>query len=104
MGILVTAAILGVWVDFYRTDLDLIITPEDSSWIGAWWLVFIITSALYLLPAILFLGFPRDLSPYRKGGPENFALFNRIKEVLRDDVEVPTVRHEGVKGTVRFKL
>lgn len=35
-------------------------TPEDTNWVGAWWLGYLIGAGLLLLPVIPLLGFPKE--------------------------------------------
>ena len=99
-GILMTAVFLGVWVDFYRTDHDLSITPDDSFWVGAWWLGYLITVLLYVLPGITLFGFPRDLgAASRKKNDGNFELVNGHEE---ETGVLTLLKKDGLKGIQNY--
>ena len=61
VGIVGTAMILEIYVDFNR-DVAQLTDPTDSSWIGAWWVPFLIASGLALFCSIPMLGFPKQLA------------------------------------------
>ena len=62
IGFQISATTIGLWVDFYRVDTETIdITPRDPRYVGAWWIGFLIVSALFLFFATPFWGFPRRL-------------------------------------------
>ncbi|XP_033100136.1 solute carrier organic anion transporter family member 4A1-like [Anneissia japonica] len=42
------------------------ITPDSPTWVGAWWIGFLITGTISLSIAIPFLGFPRNLKGHKK--------------------------------------
>uniref|UniRef100_A0A4W4G6I4 Solute carrier organic anion transporter family member n=1 Tax=Electrophorus electricus TaxID=8005 RepID=A0A4W4G6I4_ELEEL len=52
----------NIYVDFGFVNLDNVaITPQDSRWVGAWWLGFIVAGILSLLSAVPFWFLPRAL-------------------------------------------
>ena len=59
------------------------LTPDDTGWVGAWWLGYLIGAALCLLPVIPMLGFPREF-------PDTDAVRQKKRE-LEDSVKVITV-------------
>ncbi|XP_038066376.1 solute carrier organic anion transporter family member 2A1-like [Patiria miniata] len=64
VGVMLAAAFIGIWVDFYRlvgAETDLSLGPGDPGWIGAWWLGFIVLAVLFCLSAALFPLFPRRM-------------------------------------------
>ncbi|KAF7669223.1 hypothetical protein LDENG_00223360 [Lucifuga dentata] len=60
------------YVDIGFVDLDSVtITPKDTRWVGAWWLGFMVSSALLLLSGIPFWFLPRSL--LKQGGDEGHS-------------------------------
>lgn len=51
---------LYVDIGFINTD-SITITPKDARWVGAWWLGFLVSSAIMLLAGLPFWFFPRSL-------------------------------------------
>ncbi|XP_076860852.1 solute carrier organic anion transporter family member 1C1-like isoform X2 [Brachyhypopomus gauderio] len=52
----------NIYVDFGFVNLeDVPITPQDSRWVGAWWLGFIVAGTLSLLSAVPFWFLPKSL-------------------------------------------
>ena len=56
-------------------------TPEDTGWVGAWWLGYLIGAALCLLPVVPMLGFPSEF-------PDTDAAVRQKKRELEDSVKV----------------
>lgn len=54
---------LNVFVEITKTPL---IDKEDSRWIGAWWLGWMLLGTLMLIFALLFSLFPKELRPIKK--------------------------------------
>ncbi|XP_061107653.1 solute carrier organic anion transporter family member 1C1-like [Conger conger] len=61
-GFLLGSMCAGLYVDigFINTD-SITITPKDARWVGAWWLGFLVSSAIMLLAGLPFWFFPRSL-------------------------------------------
>ncbi|XP_071801914.1 solute carrier organic anion transporter family member 2A1-like [Asterias amurensis] len=62
-GVMLAAAVIGVWVDFYGMEHGsvLALSPEDSEWIGAWWLGYLVVGIVFFIFSTLFLFFPRQM-------------------------------------------
>ncbi|NXD10545.1 SO1C1 protein, partial [Nothocercus nigrocapillus] len=61
-GFILGSLCARLYVDIGYVDLESItITPQDSRWVGAWWLGFIIAGAVSLLAAIPFCFLPKSL-------------------------------------------
>ena len=58
IGFFFGGVFLSIYVD---VSVETSLTPDNASWVGAWWIPFIITGFLSLLIAIPFLMFPRKL-------------------------------------------
>lgn len=67
------------------------ITPKDARWVGAWWMGFLVSSALLLISSVPFWFLPRSLPKHEGdkagredlGGTEN-ALSNNHNLKLTD--------------------
>ena len=46
---------------FFQQPKDVKLTPDDNSWVGAWWLGYFLGGILALIATIPLLGFPRYL-------------------------------------------
>lgn len=57
------------------------ITPQDARWVGAWWMGFLVSSALLLVSSVPFWFLPRTL-PMQEG-----------------DESKPTAAHKTLEGT-----
>ncbi|XP_025948411.2 solute carrier organic anion transporter family member 1C1-like [Dromaius novaehollandiae] len=61
-GFLLGSLCTKLYVDIGFVDLESItITPQDSRWVGAWWLGFVIAGIISLLAAIPFCFLPKSL-------------------------------------------
>ncbi|NWI21654.1 SO1C1 protein, partial [Crypturellus soui] len=61
-GFMLGSLCARLYVDIGFVDLESItITPQDSRWVGAWWLGFIIAGTVSLLSAIPFCFLPKSL-------------------------------------------
>ncbi|KAM9311390.1 solute carrier organic anion transporter family member 1C1-like [Gastrophryne carolinensis] len=59
-GFLLGSLCASVFVDVGSVDLDRVaITPRDASWVGAWWLGYLVAGAISLVAAIPFWFLPR---------------------------------------------
>ncbi|CAN2390470.1 Solute carrier organic anion transporter family, partial [Pristimantis euphronides] len=75
IGILFAVTVMGPGVAFilgsamlrYYVDIDklpaseIVLTPKDPRWIGAWWLGFIVAASIVALTAIPYFFFPREI-------------------------------------------
>uniref|UniRef100_A0A8C5MK09 Solute carrier organic anion transporter family member n=1 Tax=Leptobrachium leishanense TaxID=445787 RepID=A0A8C5MK09_9ANUR len=83
LGILFAATLLGPGVAFmlgsamlrYYVDIDkipadeILLTPKDPRWIGAWWLGFIVATSIVAIAAVPYLFFPKEMP--KEGSNEN---------------------------------
>uniref|UniRef100_A0A3P8W4U6 Solute carrier organic anion transporter family member n=1 Tax=Cynoglossus semilaevis TaxID=244447 RepID=A0A3P8W4U6_CYNSE len=61
-GFLLGSYCARLYVDIGFVDLESVtITPKDSRWVGAWWMGFMVSSALLLMSSIPFCFLPRSL-------------------------------------------
>ncbi|XP_069484522.1 solute carrier organic anion transporter family member 1C1-like [Ambystoma mexicanum] len=61
-GFMLGSLCARLYVDIGFVNLESVtITPEDTRWVGAWWLGFLLSAAVSLLAAIPFLFLPRSL-------------------------------------------
>ncbi|XP_055367906.1 solute carrier organic anion transporter family member 1C1 isoform X2 [Betta splendens] len=61
-GFLLGSYCAKLYVDVGYVDMDSVtITPSDSRWVGAWWLGFLVSSALLLMSSVPFWFLPRSL-------------------------------------------
>ena len=65
MGFLLSAFLLGYYVDIDKSDVDFDkykdLNSESASWVGAWWLGLLVCGALALLVAVPLLLFPTSI-------------------------------------------
>uniref|UniRef100_H2YLV0 Solute carrier organic anion transporter family member n=1 Tax=Ciona savignyi TaxID=51511 RepID=H2YLV0_CIOSA len=62
LGYLMGSFCLKIWVDFGRVDLDSItIDPKHQSWVGAWWLGFIVCIVVIAIASFPLWFFPKHL-------------------------------------------
>ncbi|NWW52849.1 SO1C1 protein, partial [Pedionomus torquatus] len=80
-GFLLGSLCAKLYVDIGFVDLGRItITPQDSRWVGAWWLGFLIAGVTSLLAAIPFCFLPKSLKKPEKDTNEksSFGLFKNM--------------------------
>nr|XP_019947621.1 PREDICTED: solute carrier organic anion transporter family member 1C1-like [Paralichthys olivaceus]XP_019947622.1 PREDICTED: solute carrier organic anion transporter family member 1C1-like [Paralichthys olivaceus] len=66
-GFLLGSYCARLYVDIGYVDMDSVtITPQDARWVGAWWMGFLVSSALLLVSSIPFWFLPRSL-PKQEG-------------------------------------
>ncbi|XP_067345994.1 solute carrier organic anion transporter family member 1C1-like isoform X1 [Channa argus] len=66
-GFLLGSYCAKLYVDIGYVDMDSVtITPKDARWVGAWWMGFMVSSALLLISSIPFWFLPRSL-PKQEG-------------------------------------
>ncbi|XP_038064510.1 solute carrier organic anion transporter family member 4A1-like [Patiria miniata] len=83
-GIFVTAAFLGLWVDFYRVPSSAVpVSPNDHEWVGAWWLGFAMSALLSLLPVVPFFGFPSVMRNSQGTEAVNGDGYQQIQKVVQ---------------------
>ncbi|XP_040886035.1 solute carrier organic anion transporter family member 1C1-like [Toxotes jaculatrix] len=81
-GFLLGSYCAKLYVDVGYVDVESVtITPKDARWVGAWWLGFLVSSALLLVSSIPFWFLPRSL-PKQEG-----------------DEDKPTPARETLDGT-----
>ncbi|NWS50640.1 SO1A5 protein, partial [Probosciger aterrimus] len=79
-GLLLASFCAELFVDLGSVDAeDIIITPTDARWVGAWWLGFLICASLNLLVGIPFWFLPRSLL---KEGESNETLETNKNSVV----------------------
>ncbi|NWT53518.1 SO1C1 protein, partial [Erythrocercus mccallii] len=90
-GFLLGSLCAKLYVDVGFVDTGSIsITPQDSRWVGAWWLGFLIGGATNFLSAIPFCFLPKSLEKPEEvnkdktshGLLENMDFYNSLKKVL----------------------
>ncbi|KAL8222292.1 UNVERIFIED_CONTAM: hypothetical protein K2H54_075384, partial [Gekko kuhli] len=68
-GFLLGSLVARLYVDIGFMDLSTIhITPNDSRWVGAWWLGFIVAGFVHLLSGIPFCFLPKSLNVEEEPG------------------------------------
>ncbi|XP_071358906.1 solute carrier organic anion transporter family member 1C1-like [Trachinotus anak] len=68
-GFLLGSYCAKLYVDIGYVDIESVtITPKDARWVGAWWMGFLVSSALLLISSIPFWFLPRSLP--KQGGDE----------------------------------
>ncbi|XP_028249549.1 solute carrier organic anion transporter family member 1C1 [Parambassis ranga] len=66
-GFLLGSYCAKLYVDIGYVDMESVtITPKDARWVGAWWMGFLVSSALLLISSIPFWFLPRSL-PKQEG-------------------------------------
>ncbi|XP_028405817.1 solute carrier organic anion transporter family member 4C1-like [Dendronephthya gigantea] len=60
LGFLLAGYFLTIWVDIEQPE-GVNLSPDDSSWVGAWWLGFVFAGIVGLAASIPLLGFPNQL-------------------------------------------
>ena len=80
------SSLLSVYVDPWTSTS---LTPSDPSWVGAWWISFVLLGALSIIAAVPFLMYPRYLS-------DSYSIWKeRVKEmakVYKEDPDLFTQR------------
>uniref|UniRef100_A0A8C5B669 Solute carrier organic anion transporter family member n=1 Tax=Gadus morhua TaxID=8049 RepID=A0A8C5B669_GADMO len=65
MGFMLGSFCAKVYVDIGSVDLDaLTINDQDSRWVGAWWLGFLVTGVVILMSAIPFFFLPKSMANF----------------------------------------
>lgn len=117
VGYLCGAAILQIYVDSFRYNTkDLNIGPEDSDWIGAWFLGFIVFGALIFFTSFSFLCFPKVIVKNRKQVENeqnnemlNGSFLDRDKEQAKEEINENTFGNlksmpQAIKNIVSNKV
>ncbi|XP_067346002.1 solute carrier organic anion transporter family member 1C1-like isoform X5 [Channa argus] len=98
-GFLLGSYCAKLYVDIGYVDMDSVtITPKDARWVGAWWMGFMVSSALLLISSIPFWFLPRSL-PKQEGvadkPPPDDALSNnhslKLTEIAKGVLNLPVV-------------
>uniref|UniRef100_G3R587 Solute carrier organic anion transporter family member n=2 Tax=Gorilla gorilla gorilla TaxID=9595 RepID=G3R587_GORGO len=100
IGLLLASFCANVYVDtgFVNTD-DLIITPTDTRWVGAWWFGFLICAGVNVLTAIPFFFLPNTLP---KEGLENNADIVKNENEDKQKEEVKKEKYGITKDFLPF--
>ncbi|NXK78578.1 SO1C1 protein, partial [Amazona guildingii] len=83
-GFLLGSLCARLYVDIGFVDLGSItITPQDSRWVGAWWLGFLIGGVISLLAAIPFCFLPKSLKkPKANNDQTSYGLLENIGQLI----------------------
>lgn len=74
-GFMLGSFFAKLYVDIGFVDLDTVaITPQDTRWVGAWWLGFLVAGALNLISGIPFCFLPRTMKETAQPTPEGQKL------------------------------
>uniref|UniRef100_A0A8C4ZPT7 Solute carrier organic anion transporter family member n=1 Tax=Gadus morhua TaxID=8049 RepID=A0A8C4ZPT7_GADMO len=74
MGFMLGSFCAKVYVDIGSVDLDaLTINDQDSRWVGAWWLGFLVTGVVILMSAIPFFFLPKSMAKQEEEKEVNFS-------------------------------
>ncbi|XP_072530304.1 solute carrier organic anion transporter family member 1C1 [Salminus brasiliensis] len=74
-GYLMGSMCAKLYVDIGFVDVDTVtITPKDARWVGAWWLGFMVSSAIMLMASVPFWFLPRSLPKQDEEPRENPSL------------------------------
>ncbi|XP_033471055.1 solute carrier organic anion transporter family member 1C1 [Epinephelus lanceolatus] len=89
-GFLLGSYCAKIYVDIGFVDLESVtITPKDARWVGAWWMGFMVSSALLLISSIPFWFLPRSLQ--KQEGDEGKPVPN--SETLDGREDAPNNNH-----------
>ncbi|XP_053575110.1 solute carrier organic anion transporter family member 1C1 isoform X2 [Bombina bombina] len=98
-GFMVGSLCARLYVDIGFTDLDKIsITPQDTRWVGAWWMGFIVAGALTLLSAIPFFFIPKSLKKQGEKAEENHESCKIKEESEKSNTKTKTLNKPTMKG------
>uniref|UniRef100_UPI0037E76F1F solute carrier organic anion transporter family member 1C1-like n=1 Tax=Semicossyphus pulcher TaxID=241346 RepID=UPI0037E76F1F len=82
-GFLLGSYCAKLYVDIGYVDMESVtITPKDARWVGAWWMGFMVSSALLLISGIPFLFLPRSLK--KEGDESRPEKLERTEDVLKN--------------------
>lgn len=96
VGYLVGGQLLKIYVDIDRVDPKSVdLTPSSASWVGAWWIGFLVAGFLALVVAVPILGFPKQLP----GASEVRA--RKVSEAHRGSSESDVVERVGFGTSIR---
>lgn len=80
VGFLLGGEFLRIYVDIKQPE-GVSLTPEDSNFIGAWWMGYILGGSLSIMVSLPLLAFPRELP----GTPQIRAEKQRFSDTVEDD-------------------
>ncbi|OCT93402.1 solute carrier organic anion transporter family member 2B1 isoform X2 [Xenopus laevis] len=84
------SAMLRFYVDIDKLSADeIILTPKDPRWIGAWWLGYLVAGSVVAIASIPYFIFPREMT--KQGPGENPE---EPKSTLKDEVKNKTEEKE----------
>ncbi|CAL9683169.1 unnamed protein product [Knipowitschia caucasica] len=106
-GFLLGSFCAKLYVDIGFVDVDSVsIGPKDSRWVGAWWLGFLISSALMLTSSLPFWFLPRSLTKQEdKAKPPAVAETEQKQDMKLKDIAkafLPSLKH--LLGTPAYFL
>nr|XP_046235642.1 solute carrier organic anion transporter family member 1C1-like [Scatophagus argus] len=83
-GFLLGSYCAKLYVDIGYVDMESVtITPKDARWVGAWWMGFLVSSALLLISSIPFWFLPRSL-PKHEGNEARHENLGATEETLNN--------------------
>ncbi|XP_035532416.1 solute carrier organic anion transporter family member 1C1-like [Morone saxatilis] len=84
-GFLLGSYCAKLYVDIGYVDMESVtITPKDARWVGAWWMGFIVSSALLLISSIPFWFLPRSL-PKQEGDKDRRENLDGTEDALNNN-------------------
>ncbi|XP_069819796.1 solute carrier organic anion transporter family member 1C1-like [Dendropsophus ebraccatus] len=89
-GFTLSSVFAKLYVDIGFVDLDTVtISPQDTRWVGAWWLGFLVAGVLTLIAGIPFCFLPRSLKKTEeKAAPEG----QKLKELEAEPHKKATIK------------
>ncbi|XP_071502460.1 solute carrier organic anion transporter family member 4A1-like [Diadema antillarum] len=79
LGYILGGVYLKLYTDFDITD-SVPVSPSNPTWVGAWWLGFLLNGTLLFLMSALMMGYPRSLPGAKKIAKERKSEVQRGKE------------------------
>uniref|UniRef100_A0A8C4DTZ5 Solute carrier organic anion transporter family member n=1 Tax=Dicentrarchus labrax TaxID=13489 RepID=A0A8C4DTZ5_DICLA len=84
-GFLLGSYCAKLYVDIGYVDMgNVTITPKDARWVGAWWMGFMVSSALLLISSIPFWFLPRSL-PKQEGDKDRRENLDGTEDALNNN-------------------
>uniref|UniRef100_A0A8P4KSA1 Solute carrier organic anion transporter family member n=1 Tax=Dicentrarchus labrax TaxID=13489 RepID=A0A8P4KSA1_DICLA len=84
-GFLLGSYCAKLYVDIGYVDMESVtITPKDARWVGAWWMGFMVSSALLLISSIPFWFLPRSL-PKQEGDKDRRENLDGTEDALNNN-------------------
>jgi len=90
-----------VWVRYLGTE----ITAKHPRWIGAWWLGFVICSAINFMLFIPMMMLPKNMKPIKDTSEGNKEVADNIpvEKMTNADKKQVEAEESGAPGALRFK-